>query len=280
MDAKFAPFSLRLGKFDSEFSLASQYLDGRLATDLVGGIDTDERLGASLSFEFEALGLDHILSASAFTTDRTVFSRSLFTDRGQTRLSDGGAGNTDGVSSLSMMLDGCSGKATDECYSDGDFGYRLGARYQKAGHASEDQLAEGITPRDEWAYVAALTWRRDLGDEAVLRFLGELDFINHFETGPDDAILATIAAQYEWDAWKLDASYTLQTDLIKAAPNSHEHLIDLTVAFDFDEDMSLAGETWTVSAGYSYAKAAEEAAHLVGITISAELNGSMPLNQR
>ena len=39
------------------------------------------------------------MTASLFTTDRTVLSDSAFTHRGRTALSDGGAGNAEGLAS-------------------------------------------------------------------------------------------------------------------------------------------------------------------------------------
>ena len=278
-DVSFDPLTLRLGKFDPDFSLASANLEGRNAADLVGNLDTIEKLGAALSADFEAFGLEHTLTASAFTTDRTVLSRSLFTDRGRTTLADGGAGNTNDLSSIAVILDGCSGKSPEDCYSDGDFGYRLAARYQAAGKATEDQVAEKFSPKDELAVLAAASWRHEIADETAFRLLGELSYVNHFETSPDDALIATVAAQYEAGPLKLDASYTLQNNIVANGKDAQEHLVDVSLGYELGEDVSLAGEAWTASASYGYAKSGEETAHSVGITLSAELSGKIPLSR-
>ncbi|MGH6907528.1 MAG: hypothetical protein ACREDX_06685 [Aestuariivirga sp.] len=143
----FDPITFRLGKFEPEFGLATHELDGIYATDLVGNYDNEERWGAQSSLKFEAIGLSHALTASAFTIDRTILSESLFTNRGRTRLSGGGAGNAGGIASFAAVFDGCKGAETPDCYADGKFGYRLGIRHQKAGHPTPEQIDDDITPR-------------------------------------------------------------------------------------------------------------------------------------
>jgi hypothetical protein len=79
----FEPATIRAGKFNPIFGLATAVLDGISATDLVGNYDNDERWGGQATVDFEAWGLNQSLTASAFTTDRTVLSESLFTNRGR-----------------------------------------------------------------------------------------------------------------------------------------------------------------------------------------------------
>ena len=61
------------------------------------------------------LGIEHEVNVSAFTVDRTLLSDSLLTSRGLSKLDDGGAGNSDGISSVAMSLDGCLGVAPRDC---------------------------------------------------------------------------------------------------------------------------------------------------------------------
>jgi hypothetical protein len=123
-EVTFDPVTIRAGKFDPVFSLASVVADGFHSTDLAD-IDASERLGAEGSIAFEAFDLNHSLTAAAFTLDRTFLAKSYITKRDVPDLNDGGVGNAKGVSSFSLVLDGCKGKEPDECYEDGDFGYRL-----------------------------------------------------------------------------------------------------------------------------------------------------------
>ncbi|SIT59261.1 conserved hypothetical protein [Mesorhizobium prunaredense] len=162
------PATLRVGKFDTIFSVASEIAPGINATDLVSDFDADERLGGEIILGFESLGLNHALAATAFT-DRTILSNSLFTSRGRTSLSDGGAGNTDGLSSFSIVLDGCKGSETVDCYMDGEFGYRLGFRHQKAGQPTDEAIEEELTLGSERAYLAAATKRPISGISTAAR---------------------------------------------------------------------------------------------------------------
>ena len=175
--------------------------------------DADERLGGEIVLGFEGFGLSHALAATAFTTDRSILSESLFTHRGRTSLSDGGAGNTEGVSSFSLTLDGCDGSETADCYSDGEFGYRFGFRYQRAGHATEEDIEDDVKPGDELAYLAAATKSFEL-DEMTLRLLGEAALVRHFDGREDDALVVTGSAALDVDALTYIATYTQQMNLV------------------------------------------------------------------
>lgn len=103
----FENFSVWGGKIHPAFGRAWDVTPGLHGTDLAENYDLAERLGGGISYSFDAGGLANTLQASAFTMDRTLLSQSLFHDRGRTSLDDGGAGNTRGISSYSIALDGC-----------------------------------------------------------------------------------------------------------------------------------------------------------------------------
>jgi hypothetical protein len=268
------PMSFRLGKVDpAEFGVATNRLDGIHATDLLGDYDLSERWALEAALSFEAFDLSHTLTASLLTTDRTVFSESLFTNRGRLRLSDGGAGNAKGISSFAAAYDVCKGAAAGECWDEGDFGLRLGFRVQEAGHPTEDQTGEGITPKDEYGYLAAAMANIEM-DKTKLRLLGEAAYFQHFDDSPDDALYLTASASLEFEPVTLMATYTHLTEFIAGDKNATAHLADLTLQYAFDEDVSLLGETWTLSAGYSYAKSDErQTAHTFSLLATIELEG-------
>lgn len=173
----------RAGKIEPVFGLATHRLDGIYATDLVGDYDNTERWGAEAVLGFDVFGLPHALTASAFTTDRTFLSESLFTNRGRLRLSDGGAGNARGIASYAAVFDGCIGAEPKDCFGEGSVGYRLAIRHQKAGDPTEEQIEEEIEPEDETGYLAALTAGFDIGSVRT-QLLGELAYFKHFEGEP------------------------------------------------------------------------------------------------
>src|SRR5262249_52384858 len=132
--------NLQAGKIHPAFGRAWDVTPGLHSTDIPGEYELEERIGAGAAYGFKSFGLETLVQASAFTVDRTVLSESAFTNRHRTHLSDGGAGNTSGVSSLAIQLDGCLGAPAIDCYGDGDFGYELGARYQQAGRGGAGEV--------------------------------------------------------------------------------------------------------------------------------------------
>ncbi|WP_331373123.1 hypothetical protein [Sinorhizobium chiapasense] len=276
------PATMRAGKFDTIFSLASEVAPGINATDLVSEFDADERVGAEIVFDFDGLGMDQTLAATAFTTDRSIFSDSLFTARGRTRLSDGGAGNTDGLSSLSLVLNGCRGAEPIDCYTDGDFGYRLGFRYQGAGEPTGEDVEEGLNPQAEQAYLASTTASLEL-NEMTLRLLGEAAYLRHFDSGPDDALVLTGSAALEVEPLTYVATYTRQLNLVGGRRDSREHLADFEVIYEPDEErdegVPFEGTGWKLAAAYSFARNAdEETAHIFSVRAVFDFDGDVELD--
>lgn len=268
------PFVLRLGKINPLFGLATNELDGIYATDQVDNYDTDERWGVEAALNYEAVGLSHSLTANVFTTDRTFLSRSLFTDRGRASLSDGAAGNAEGLASFGVFLDGCKGAETPECFADGGFGYRLGFRYQKAGHRTADQKDEDIRPGDELTFLAAGTWRYEI-DENILRVLGEAAYLENFEGGSDNAIVGTMAASLESGFFTYMATYSYQENLVPGDRNTKEDLLDLTAKYAFDEGAGPTAGTWSMGPAYGYSRDEEgQTTHILGFVLTLDLEGT------
>ncbi len=275
-EIEFEPLKWRIGKFDPVFGLATGELTGLHATDLVGNYDLNERLGGEMSVTFEALGLSQAMTASLFTMDRTRLGGALLAGRGLTTLASGGVGNTHGLSSFALALDGCAGAEAANCYSEGDFGYRLAVRHQGAGLATEDQIDAGLVPHDETGFLAAATARFGLSEDTTLRLLGEAAYFRNFEGGADDALTGTLSAALERGPMTYAATYSLQENLIAGAPDTLEHQLDLTATYDFGEEASFAGEQWSLSGGYSYSLNADnEESHAVGLRLTVELDGKI-----
>ncbi len=269
------PATTRAGKFDTIFSLASQVAPGINAGDLVSDFDADERLGGEIVLGYEGFGLSHALAATAFTTDRSILSESLFTHRGRTSLSDGGAGNTEGVSSFSLTLDGCDGSETVDCYLDGDFGYRLGFRYQRAGHPTEEDIEDDVNLGNELAYLAAATKSFEL-DEMTLRLLGEMALIRHFDGRQDDALVVTGSAALDVDTLTYIATYTQQMNLIAGDPDTRDYLADFEIIYSSDDNTPFAGSSWQLGAAYSFARIADHPhAHIFSVRAAFDFSGGV-----
>jgi hypothetical protein len=273
------PAAVRAGKFETIFSLASEVAPGINATDLVSDFDADERLGGELILAFEGFGLNHALAASVFTTDRSILSESLFANRGRTSLSDGGAGNTTGVSSFSITLDGCGGAETVDCYLDGEFGSRLGLRYQRAGQLTEEDIEEDVKPGDELAYLAAVTRSFELG-EMRLGLLGETAYLRNFDGHEDDALVVTGSAALETEPLTYIATYTQQVNLVARGLDTHEYLADFEVIYSSDDDTPLAGSDWQLGAAYAFARNADhETAHIFSLRAVFDFSGGVDFDR-
>ncbi len=272
----FDPVTLTVGKIAPVFSLAADVGDGINASDLAGNADMDESLGAAAVVDFDVAGYSHSLTGTAFSMDRSFLAKSWFNRRPSPKLSDGGAGNTKGISSLSLVLDGCFGADVGECHEDGDFGYRLGARYQRHGVPTADQTDEDIIPRNELALLGALQGNFSLG-EHKLRLMTEAAYIKNFESNPVDALILTGIAAYVVDAWTYSASYSTQFNS-GAGLKSKERLAEFAIAYQAETDPGHLLSDWSISGAYAYGVDDEkQKQHLLSLRLKLELGTSYSL---
>ncbi len=264
----FGDFSIWGGKIHPAFGRAWDVTPGIHGTDLAENYELAERLGGGAGHSFEAAGLSNQLQVSAFTVDRTILSESLFTNRGRASLDDGGAGNTKGVSSVAVALDGCLGADVDNCYDEGRFGYQLAARYQKGGEGSDG---------NELGILGSLNKSISLSEETTLRLFGEAAWFNNFEGSTDDAIAMTGSAAIETGPATYSVAYTQQTELVADGADASEYLVDATAMYDLGKSISMFGETWSVGAGYTFDRADGEDVQVVGLKLSSEFGTSIPL---
>ena len=105
---------LTAGKIHPQFGLAGDVTPGLHGTDVAEKYELKERDGGNVAYRLDILGIEHEVNVSAFMVDRTLLHRfRVLTSRGLSKIDDGGAGNSDGISSVAMSLDGClTGGAT------------------------------------------------------------------------------------------------------------------------------------------------------------------------
>ena len=268
------PVVLRAGKIDTIFSLASEANPGINAMDIATNIDADERWGLEAVLGFEALDLKQSLAATVFSVDRTFLSNSLFNHRGTTGLTDGGAGNTSGASSAALTLSGCKGAEPADCYDEGDFGYRVGFRFQRAGHTSPDQIEEDIKPVDKFTGVAAATAKFDVGDMTV-RLLGETAYVRGFESNPNDALIMTGSAALEMGAMTYTAAFSRQKTYVRDDADTVERLLEVSAVHQSEDDVPFDGASSSAGAAYDYSRDADaQTAHVLSLLLSFTFGGS------
>ena len=193
-------------------------------------------------------------------------SESLFNNRGQASLADGGAGNTGGVSSFAVSLDGCIGAETDSCYDDGFFGYQLAARYQKGGVGADG---------NELGFLGSLNKSFVMSEETTLRLLGEAAWFRNFEGSADNALAFTGSAALETGAMTYSVAYSQQSNFVAGGADTTENLFDATAMCNLGEGISLTGEKWSLGAGYSLASADGENVQTIGLKLSTALAGNV-----
>lgn len=137
-------FTLYGGKFNPVFGLAAELAPGLYGAEIGEIYETTEKLGFGGDVDiahalFHGRGGNHVLSASAFTADRSALSGSIGTKRPRLRLEDGGVGNTENLESWAVSLDGALPNG---------FGYTLGYRNLAAaqsGDADERGAVVGVS---------------------------------------------------------------------------------------------------------------------------------------
>jgi hypothetical protein len=257
------------GKFHPAFGRAWDITPGLHGTDLAEDYELVERVGGDGKYGFEAAGFDNSVEASIFTKDRTFLGRSLFTEREQVTLSDGGAGNTRGVSSVALSLTGCRGADSDACYEDGVFGYQAAMLYQKSGMGDDNS---------EFGILGGFNQTISLSEEAKVRLFAEAAYFVNFDGGPDDALFLTGSGEYDLGQLALSIAYTQERTLHTGEADEAEHLIDLSAIYELNESLTIAGERWSLGAGASIDHIDnEDTETIVGLRMGATFDGSNEL---
>jgi hypothetical protein len=265
-EADIGAVTLRFGKFDPEFGLVGGGIDDLYGTDLVEDYDTDERIGFRVAFPFEALGLANAVTFAAFSTDRSFLSQSIGSKREQLTLEDGGAGNTGGLGSFSAVYDICAGvEDAADCAEDGDLGARLGLRWQGAGRPTDEQITDGVSPKDEVGLLGAISRRFELGGGHDLNLLLEAAYFSHFETNSVDAVFATGAISLRDGPLTYTTTATQRTN---KSPDSTDRLLALGVAYEPDRSISSAVGL-KIEAGYEFLDSEDDGtSHRLGTRVS------------
>ena len=268
LQAQFAygPLEVYAGKIHPIFGRAWDITPGLHGIDLAEDYELSERLGGGASLTFDALSMSNALSVSAFTTDRTVLSESLFTNRGRLGLDDGGAGNTKGVSSVAVAIDGCRKAEVDKCYEDGDFGYQLAARYQEGGPDSDG---------NETGVLLSLNKSFVIDEDAKILLFGEAAWFNHFDGEADDALAVTGSGALQSGTLLYSVAYTQIRTLISGASDESEQLFDASISYDLGTFVSGFGEHWSLGAGYSFDRFEDDDAHVIGLRLRTDFEGAV-----
>lgn len=273
-ELEFGPFNLQAGKIHPPFGEAFNYLPGLFASDIPGSYELEERIGANAAYDFDAFAMDTVVQASAFTTDRSILSSSIFTRRPRTLLGDGGAGNTPGISSFALTLDGCSGASALECYGNGDWGYQIAGLYQRAGRGGLDEDGDPIEAFDEKGAAVSLNRSLAFGGNTLTLF-AEAAYFDGFEGTSENAAFLTTSAELEVDPVSYSIVYAAQNNF---KSNTLDQAIEVAAFYDLSNYIDIGKADWSIGAAYAFNRSEEENtdSHLFGVVLEIDFSGSYP----
>jgi len=223
-------FSLYAGKFGPNFSIAFDAAAGVYGTDMSeDDVELAEFVGFGGSYTIGQTALGSLTaSASLFTADRSALSNSIFTKRGRTSLDDAGPGNTRGLKSFAVALDGDSIKGLD--------GLRYHIGFAKLG--TEGGLAERrLAIAAEWAIATA----------AGVTVTPLLEYVRFWQAGGnagENRHYYTVSLMTEYRRWNIALAYTGRTAR-QAAPQpmalslSNSRQFQVSAGYSFTDNLSL-----------------------------------------
>lgn len=256
-------YSIVLGQFEPNFGRAWDVAPGLYGTFLAEDYELTDRLGGQASYFFNAGGFHNQATASVFTLDRSFLSGSILTNRHTNSINDGGAGNTNGLSSVALTLTGCKGTDPDACYDDGALGYQVGLLYQREGRGDYG---------NETGVVGSLNRTIKTGDDQDVKLLGELAYFNNFEGTDSDVIYATASAAYDISDCTLSLTGTQRAGINHK--DDTETFVDASAVYSLNPDLTVLGEQWSMGVAYDYDHASDYTTNSVGLQLKAELEGS------
>jgi len=236
-----------VGKYAPTFGTAWDVTPGIYGADFAEDYELAEQIGLGFYHTFNGMRFGSVtLGANVFFADTTVLSESAFTNRGKTRLSDGGAGNTEELNNFSITLDG------EELPELEGFAWHLGYRHLSAGLGD---IA------DEQGFVAGLTQEVDLGDNKAAIFNLEFATFDNIGGSADDADYMTAGLTLVNGQWHADFSGTLRNTDVAGGPDVDDKLFQASIGYTDQHDID-----WNV--GYKYAEEGGVDSHTIGVFVT------------
>ncbi|MCH8998811.1 MAG: porin [Proteobacteria bacterium] len=256
-------FSLHGGKFNLPFGVAWDRAPGVYGTDVAEAFyEQVERIGIGGTLNFGGDGIggsgfgEHRLSVQTFFLDTTFLSESFGTNRGRTRVSDGGVSNTEDFSSFAVSLDG------------GDFpdlplelNYHLGLAYQDGGVGASD---------DELGIAVALYGGIELGPKLTLEPIVEYVHFENAGGARQDRDIFTAGASLVQGPWNLALSYSgVRTDPEGSQPDRDVDQFQVSSGYSFDFGVDL-------DIGYKFVDDEGVESHVVGMILHYAFDFAIP----
>ena len=213
-------FSIQGGKFTPNFGIAWDAAPGIYGTDVAEDYEFSERIGfgGAYAFDGKAVGT-HTVSASLFFMDTSILSESVLANRPRVRRADGGAGNTEELTSFAIGLDG----------------EEIPGLTGLAYHLALIRQAEGVDGNsDELGYAIALSQEMTLGKDVGFNPL--IEYVYFDDSGGisgDDKSYLTAAGELTWRDWNLALAYTWRHTDPAGTADVDDHQFQVSAGYTF-----------------------------------------------
>ncbi|MEM6634563.1 MAG: hypothetical protein AAF667_01610 [Pseudomonadota bacterium] len=213
------------GKFTPSFAFFSLEIPGMYGNSFSKEIELIERVGFAADYRFD-LGIPgfHMLSAAAFFDDTSILSDSLINSRGQKRLEDGGASNTESLESFSLAFEGR------------DVGPRQGFTYKFA--LLHEAAGQGDVS-DENGVLIAAKQSLDFANGANLGIFGEAAALENFEGSADDVNFLSLGLSYLSGPWRTTVSGTYRPRDLATGGTVQDYSLQIAVSYSLRDDLAI-----------------------------------------
>lgn len=237
------------GKFNPAFGQAWDIAPGVYGANFAEDYEITERLGFGGSIEREDTALGTLtLTGSVYHVDTTELSRSVFTDRGKTSVSDGGVSNTEDMDSFALALDAAEVPAL--AGANLHFAYR----FQHQGKTVDDL-------EDEHGFAAAVYGSRSLNGVGF-EWIGEVVYLDNAEGTRDELWYYTAGGVVTFaNKYNIALSYTGRPRDVSGGGDLDDKLLQVSTGVEFSSG-------WTADVGYKYHVEDDVDNHTVGILLA------------
>ncbi len=230
------------GKFNPAFGTAWD-ARGIWGEDFAEDYEITEKFGVGASYSFiTGEKSESTLSASTFFADTSFLSKSTLTSRPRTTLSDGGASNTEDLSSFAISLDSTNVAGIEDLNS------HIAVRHLAQGDAD---IGAGFD--DEKGMVLGLHYTIPVSEDMALENIVEYVTIENFEGIADrDHQYVTIGTKAIYqENWNVTFSYTARNiDEVGTIADFDDSLFQVSTGYDFNNGLTAeAGYKTTDEAG-------------------------------
>jgi hypothetical protein len=242
LQADIGNWTLTAGKHEPAFGFAWDVAPGVFGTNYAEDYELSEVWGVGAAYTFNTDFGKHTLAVNTFFADTTVLSESIFTNRGQAHVGDGGAGNTGRLDNFAVTLFG------EEMPSLPGLKYNIGYRHLSAGSGDFG---------DENGVVAGLAKDTEIGNGLTLGLLGEVAYFQNYGGADEDALYATLGASLKKGPWHGELTGEIRDFRVAGT----DQLVQVSAGYEFDNGLDL-------SLGYGHEHVAGEDNDMLGVRLT------------